>query len=587
MILTELPVAVELEKYYHTENDDENPFICSMPRENGMRDCGSVPKLYEEGGLQCNLDMLSHNSTDNTTCVNWNQYYTNCSTGSINPFKGAINFDNICYAWIAIFQVITLEGWVDIMYFVMDAHSFYNFIYFILLIIIGSFFMINLCLVVIATQFSETKQRESQLMKEQRIRFLSNASTLGSLQEPGSCYEELLNYLVHMIRKGARQTAHIIRHLARRAGVNIAASPQETESQRSKRSRRKPSRQGSVTVHHMASNQHHLHHHHHHHYHLGNGSMRGIRCVEGRDVEAHNNNGGTLVATAGHLALPPSVTTATCDTNLATSSNPAPDLSSVISVFHAETLRCTPSPTSHSFPIAPAPMSKSMKRNSVPFAGPAPKNYPTLQARALAESRRASAAAGTLTNISFNLNIPPVPQERRPSSLVDTHTPTAQLSGQLSVCDLSAADTVALTFDPESCPYCAKALANESEGGNGDSDSEGIYEFTQDLRHRDRRDSRQPKKKQHGLCRTAGKVVRFWRLVCDTFRKIVDSKYFGRGIMIAILINTLSMGIEYHEQRQYLFNFHPGLAEDRWRVKTLASLQHKSPKKKKLAAGKL
>ncbi|KAK5850443.1 hypothetical protein PBY51_001324 [Eleginops maclovinus] len=197
-----IPVSVELEKYYHTENDDENPFICSMPRENGMRNCGSVPKLYEEGGLQCNLDMNSHNSTDNTTCINWNQYYTNCSAGSVNPFKGAINFDNICYAWIAIFQVITLEGWVDIMYFVMDAHSFYNFIYFIFLIIIGSFFMINLCLVVIATQFSETKQRESQLMKEQRVRFLSNASTLASLSEPGSCYEELLNYLLHMIRKG-------------------------------------------------------------------------------------------------------------------------------------------------------------------------------------------------------------------------------------------------------------------------------------------------------------------------------------------------------------------------------------------------
>lgn len=33
--------------------------------------------------------------------------------------------------------MITLEGWVDIMYFVMDAHSFYNFIYFILLIIVS------------------------------------------------------------------------------------------------------------------------------------------------------------------------------------------------------------------------------------------------------------------------------------------------------------------------------------------------------------------------------------------------------------------------------------------------------------------
>uniref|UniRef100_A0A3Q2THA5 Calcium voltage-gated channel subunit alpha1 G n=1 Tax=Fundulus heteroclitus TaxID=8078 RepID=A0A3Q2THA5_FUNHE len=132
------PLSVELGKYYHTENDDENPFICSMPGDNGMRDCGSVPKLYDEVGQQCSLDIDSYNSTDNTTCVNWNQYYTNCSAGLINPFKGAINFDNICYAWIAIFQVITLEGWVDIMYFVMDAHSFYNFIYFILLIIVSA-----------------------------------------------------------------------------------------------------------------------------------------------------------------------------------------------------------------------------------------------------------------------------------------------------------------------------------------------------------------------------------------------------------------------------------------------------------------
>uniref|UniRef100_A0A3Q3IQH9 Ion transport domain-containing protein n=1 Tax=Monopterus albus TaxID=43700 RepID=A0A3Q3IQH9_MONAL len=70
------------------------------------------------------------------SCVNWYQYYNECRAGEINPHKGAINFDNIGYAWIAIFQVITLEGWVDIMYYVMDAHSFYNFIYFIFLIIV-------------------------------------------------------------------------------------------------------------------------------------------------------------------------------------------------------------------------------------------------------------------------------------------------------------------------------------------------------------------------------------------------------------------------------------------------------------------
>nr|CBN81174.1 T calcium channel alpha 1G subunit variant 88 [Dicentrarchus labrax] len=543
------PLSVKLEKYYQTENDDKNPFICSQPQGNGRRNCNSVPKLYEHN-IECNLDEYSYNSTDNTTCVNWNQYYTKCEAGDTNPFKGAINFDNIFYAWIAIFQVITLEGWVDIMYFVMDSHSFYNFIYFILLIIIGSFFMINLCLVVIATQFSETKQKESQLMKNQRERYMSNASTLASHSEPGSCYDELLKCLVEIIRNGAKQVAHISRLLARRAGFNIPATPPPATPQRSQRRRRKCSRQGSVSVHHMM-------HHHHHHYHLGNGSVRGggsIRCLE---------------ATTGtrqlSLAPPPSVTAATSDTNLATLFNPATgaaDSSSVRSVFHAEALRCSPSPTNLGptigpFSLAPAPMSRAMKRNSVPFAAPGPKNYPTLQTRALAESRRGSAAASTLTNISFNLNIPPMPLERRPSSLLDTHAATAQLSCQLSARDLSttssAMDTAALTLDPESCPYCAK-LANESEGGPegnetpGDSDSEGVYEFTQDLHHRDRRDSRQPKKKQCRLGKTAGNIVRFWRLVCDTFRKIVDSKYFGQGIMIAILINTLSMGIEYHEQ---------------------------------------
>ncbi|XP_029707010.1 voltage-dependent T-type calcium channel subunit alpha-1I-like isoform X3 [Takifugu rubripes] len=136
-------------------------------------------------------------------CVNWNQYYTRCHTGHSNPHKEAINFDNIAYAWIVIFQVITLEGWVEIMYYVMDAHSFYNFIYFILLIIVGSFFMINLCLVVIATQFSETKQREHQLMQEQRAQCLSS-STLAS--EPGDCYEELFQLVCHILRKARRQT---------------------------------------------------------------------------------------------------------------------------------------------------------------------------------------------------------------------------------------------------------------------------------------------------------------------------------------------------------------------------------------------
>ncbi|XP_041093888.1 voltage-dependent T-type calcium channel subunit alpha-1I [Polyodon spathula] len=204
--------------YYQPDEEDETPFICSLAADNGIMSCGDVPGRREEG-KECCLDKddylhllalggpeLLGNSSASLGCVNWNQYYTQCRTGDTNPHKGAINFDNIGYAWIVIFQVITLEGWVEIMYYVMDAHSFYNFIYFILLIIVGSFFMINLCLVVIATQFSETKQREHQLMEEQRALCLSS-STVASFAEPSDCYEAIFQYVCHILRKTKRRTA--------------------------------------------------------------------------------------------------------------------------------------------------------------------------------------------------------------------------------------------------------------------------------------------------------------------------------------------------------------------------------------------
>uniref|UniRef100_A0ABI8AA35 Voltage-dependent T-type calcium channel subunit alpha n=1 Tax=Felis catus TaxID=9685 RepID=A0ABI8AA35_FELCA len=524
-----LPLSVDLERYYQTENEDENPFICSQPRENGMRSCRSVPTLRGEGGggPPCGLDYEAYNSSSNTTCVNWNQYYTNCSAGEHNPFKGAINFDNIGYAWIAIFQVITLEGWVDIMYFVMDAHSFYNFIYFILLIIVGSFFMINLCLVVIATQFSETKQRESQLMREQRVRFLSNASTLASFSEPGSCYEELLKYLVYVLRKAARRLARVSRAAGVRAGLLSSPVPrggQEPQPGGScSRSHRRPS------VHHLV----HHHHHHHHHYHLGNGTLRAPRASP--EIQDRDANG------ARRLMPPPPSTPAL--------SGGPPGAESVHSFYHAdcrlEPVRCQ----------APPPRSPSEASGRTAGGG---KVYPTvhtspppemLKEKALVEAAPTSGPP-TLTS----LNIPPGPYSSMHKLLETQSTGACQSSCKISSPCLKA-DSGAC--GPDSCPYCARAGAGQVElAGHEmpDSDSEAVYELTQDAQHGDLRDPHSRHRQSLGLDAEPNSVLAFWRLICDTFRKIVDSKYFGRGIMIAILVNTLSMGIEYHEQPEELTN---------------------------------
>uniref|UniRef100_A0A8D0H1I3 Voltage-dependent T-type calcium channel subunit alpha-1G n=1 Tax=Sphenodon punctatus TaxID=8508 RepID=A0A8D0H1I3_SPHPU len=520
------PYTVELERYYQTENEDENPFICSQPRENGMRYCRSIPTRREEG-LECTLDYYSYNDTTNTSCVNWNQYYTNCSAGEHNPFKGAINFDNIGYAWIAIFQVITLEGWVDIMYFVMDAHSFYNFIYFILLIIVGSFFMINLCLVVIANQFSETKQRESQLMKEQRVRYLSNASTLASFSEPGSCYDELLKYLVYILRKGSKQLVEVYRVAG--AKVGFLSSPGKksgAERQPCKHRQRKMS-----SVHHLI----HHHHHHHHHYHLGNGSLRAPRASpEISDVETSSLHNG-----ANRLMLPPAA------------SNPhaAPsNTESVHSIYHAD---CHFEPIQYRASL-PQPGLSLPDPEGLPKNVVGSKVYPTVHpstSHEILKEKSLGESAVNVVNALTNLNIPPGPYSTM-HKLLETQSAcqsSCKISSQCGKLDSGSCN-------PDSCPYCLKTLANDPElmdNETADSDSEGIYEFTQDAHYSDQRD---PQRGGKIRGRKTLKFLAFWKVVCETFQKIVDSKYFGRGIMIAILINTLSMGIEYHEQPEELTN---------------------------------
>ncbi|XP_030818037.1 voltage-dependent T-type calcium channel subunit alpha-1G isoform X1 [Camarhynchus parvulus] len=542
-----IPYTVDLERYYQTENEDENPFICSQPRENGMRYCRSIPTRREEG-LECTLDYYSYNDTTNTSCVNWNQYYTNCSAGEHNPFKGAINFDNIGYAWIAIFQVITLEGWVDIMYFVMDAHSFYNFIYFILLIIVGSFFMINLCLVVIATQFSETKQRESQLMKEQRVRYLSNASTLASFSEPGSCYDELLKYLVYIARKGSKQLVKAYRA----AGVKMGFLSSPTSKARAERHARKRRSRKRSSVHHLI----HHHHHHHHHYHLGNGSLRAPRASpEISDVETSSLQNGT-----NRLMLPPSA-----PNSLGAPSASPSNTESVHSIYHAdchfEPVRCRSSLTQPSLGL---PSPEGIPKNIV-----GSKVYPTVHSSTshemLKEKNLGEAAVGAGSSTLTNLNIPPGPYstmhkllETQSTGFFSVHV-TEKGDGFPGPCQSSCkisspcAKLDGGSCTTESCPYCLAALAGEAElsdNETADSDSEGVYEFTQDAHYSDQRDPQRGRAR----ARRAHLVLAFWHVVCETFQKIVDSKYFGRGIMVAILINTLSMGIEYHEQPEELTN---------------------------------
>ncbi|KAG7215961.1 hypothetical protein INR49_012415, partial [Caranx melampygus] len=149
---------VSLSPYFVPVDSKRGAFICS--RNNwGMRHCQDVPP-YVQDGKTCSAAQ-SHGLAANA-CVNWNMYYNVCRPGDHNPHKGIISFDHIGLASIAMFQTVTLEGWTDIMFLVMDAHSFGSVIVFILVTIMGYFVLMNVCAVVIATQFSKSMTRQAR-----------------------------------------------------------------------------------------------------------------------------------------------------------------------------------------------------------------------------------------------------------------------------------------------------------------------------------------------------------------------------------------------------------------------------------------
>jgi hypothetical protein len=128
-----------LNDFYKPDYSDS--FICSEPGTSGITTCADIPMNFNKSQY-CNstiellFDKLKKNLVNSNEMNCFNSFYTKCRRSNENPFNGAISFDNIGYAWISIFQIITLENWSSIMYYIQDSHSFWNWIYFVFLILV-------------------------------------------------------------------------------------------------------------------------------------------------------------------------------------------------------------------------------------------------------------------------------------------------------------------------------------------------------------------------------------------------------------------------------------------------------------------
>ncbi|KAM9716338.1 sodium channel protein type 4 subunit alpha A isoform 1-T6 [Menidia menidia] len=104
-----------------------------------------------------------------------------------------VNYDNVGQGYLSLLQVATFKGWMDIMYAAVDSReveeqpsyeiNLYMYIYFVIFIIFGSFFTLNLFIGVIIDNFNQQKKKigdKDIFMTDEQKKYLEAMRKLGS-----------------------------------------------------------------------------------------------------------------------------------------------------------------------------------------------------------------------------------------------------------------------------------------------------------------------------------------------------------------------------------------------------------------------
>uniref|UniRef100_A0A8C0G7F3 Sodium channel protein n=1 Tax=Chelonoidis abingdonii TaxID=106734 RepID=A0A8C0G7F3_CHEAB len=121
-----------------------------------------------------------------------------------------VNFDNVGFGYLSLLQVATFKGWMDIMYAAIDSRAvldqpkyednIYMYLYFVIFIIFGSFFTLNLFIGVIIDNFNQQKKKISQdiFMTEEQKKYYNAMKKLGSkkpqkpIPRPGNKFQGMV-----------------------------------------------------------------------------------------------------------------------------------------------------------------------------------------------------------------------------------------------------------------------------------------------------------------------------------------------------------------------------------------------------------
>lgn len=460
---------------------------------------------------------------------------------------------------------------------------------------IGSFFLINLCLVVIATQFSETKKREMERMKMERARFHSTSTLAsGSMSEPNSCYAEIIKYIAHLYRRARRKLYSRYRQFRRR---HRSEHPRQLSLKKQRRRRqyvlaqhalltREPG--GHLTPSTVVT--------------MPTGVAGGVGPGGGFTVM---NN---VTATSPQLLSPPEVNESQEDSRNNSAPRASPEVSEVDPQTspHRPVLLMIPSGASgegNNELVPPSPAGactpRHRRRSSVMFSDvvllhghageTATKNVCHSEKTTQTDDEPLDPAyfreplppsphtPGPPVSLLPSVLLPPTlaPSAKTKSSLRPvSRTPSYNGSGGKGslTCGellalsgaLSAALPTHLGIDSRSVHTLYSSLAKGVKHFSAptlffsaDQAPAGLsgYYSASDSCHSDSdwSDEEWSEEERSG---PPSPLRRFCSKLRVYIKKLVEHTYFQRGILVAILINTLSMGVEYHNQvREHAFLF--------------------------------
>ncbi|XP_061087082.1 sodium channel protein type 4 subunit alpha A isoform X2 [Conger conger] len=114
-------------------------------------------------------------------------------TNEVRWVNVKVNYDNVGLGYLSLLQVATFKGWMDIMYAAVDSReveeqpeyeiNIYMYLYFVIFIIFGSFFTLNLFIGVIIDNFNQQKKKfggKDIFMTEEQKKYYNAMKKLGS-----------------------------------------------------------------------------------------------------------------------------------------------------------------------------------------------------------------------------------------------------------------------------------------------------------------------------------------------------------------------------------------------------------------------